>query len=222
MEKIIYIYTQTHLSTFFDIYTYMSKKFEDQNINCFFSAKPKKTFNKEKKWRFGGGETSSNSKQNFCAAVVPLVGLWRHPVDKGYSLAFCFVFVFTGVALMPSVVYLCITLFTELFNLAGSDVAILVAVPTLEQRQATADPTLPGSCTTKRNTFNGGEFRAGVEARRNTTVLSSESSCAGNSGISWLNVTQLWLSHTHLMHLHNGRNDWLRLTVFKEVCDVQL
>lgn len=91
--------------------------------------------------------------QNFCCTVVPLVGFWRHPVDKDYPLVFSYVFVFAGVALMPSVVYLCITLFTELFNLAGSDVAVLIAVPTLEQRQAAADPTLPGSCTMKRNTI---------------------------------------------------------------------
>lgn len=103
----------------------------------------------------------TEQKRNFSAAVVPLVGLWRHPVDKGCPLDFCFVFVLcTGVALMASVVYLCITLFTELFNLAGSDVAVLVTVPTLEQRQAAADPTLPGSCTMKRNTFNGGGCRA--------------------------------------------------------------
>lgn len=63
-------------------------------------------------------------------------------------------FVFTGVALTPSVVYLCITLFTELFDLAGGDVAVLVAVATLVQSQAAADPTLPGSCTTTRPAFN--------------------------------------------------------------------
>lgn len=114
--------------------------------------------------------------------MVALVGLWRHPVDKGYSLVLCFVFVFTGVALMPSVVYLCITLFTELFNLAGSDVAVLVAVPTLEQRQAAADPTLPGSCTVKRNTFNGGETQARFHLSE---------SCADNRGISLPGVAQL-------------------------------
>lgn len=35
-----------------------------------------------------------------------------------------------------------------------------------------------------------------------------------------MNVTQLGLSRTP--HSHAGRNDWLALTVFKEVCDVQL
>lgn len=117
------------------------------------------------------------------------------PSGQCYSVVFCVVFVFTGVALMPSVVYLCITLFTELFNLAGSDVAVLVAVPTLEQRQASADPTLPGSCTMKRNTFNGGDCRE-------TTVLSS----APPTTVGF----HYWMSHscdclTHTLQLHSGR-----------------
>lgn len=83
--------------------------------------------------------------RRFVAAVVSLVGVWRHQVDNPDSLLFSVVFIFNGVALMLSNVYLCITLFAELFNLAGSDVPVLIAVPTLVQSQATADPTFPGS-----------------------------------------------------------------------------
>lgn len=109
------------------------------------------------------------------AALVPLVGLWRHPVDSRASPLFYFVFVFTGVALTPSVVYLCITLFTELLNLAGGDVAVLVAVATLVQSQAAADPTLPGSCTMTWPAFNPTarpaalSSSAGPARRRGTT-----------------------------------------------------
>lgn len=46
---------------------------------------------------------------------------------------------------MPSVVYLCIALFTELFNLARGDIAVLITVSTLVQGQASADPTFPWS-----------------------------------------------------------------------------
>lgn len=110
-------------------------------------------------------------------------------MDSRDSLFYRFVLVFTGVALTPSVVYLRITLFTELFNLAGGDVAVLVAVPTLVQSQATADPTLPGSCTMTRHAFNPTQrrssafkqSRAGAEARNNTNMLSSQPGRADNS-----------------------------------------
>lgn len=131
-----------------------------------------------------------------------MVGLCRHPVDSRDSLFFCFVFVvFTGVALTPSVVYLCITLFTELFNLAGGDVAVLVAVPTLVQSQATADPTLPGSCTMTRHAFNphtapqrrfqAEQSRAGVEAKeQHKHAFISAQPRRQLGGISLVNVTQ--------------------------------
>lgn len=107
--------------------------------------------------------------------------------------------VFTGVALTPSVAYLCITLFTELFNLAGGDVAVLVAVPTLVQSQATADPTLPGSCTMTRHAFNphtapqrrfqAAQGRRGGEEQHKHAFISAQPRWQ-LGGISLVNVTQ--------------------------------
>lgn len=54
---------------------------------------------------------------------------------------------------MPSVVYLCIALFTELFNLAGGDIAVLITVSTLVESQASADSTFPWSWIIKTHTF---------------------------------------------------------------------
>lgn len=51
----------------------------------------------------------------------------------------------TDVAIMPSIVYLCVALFTELFNLAGSDIPVLITVSALVQSQASADTTFPRS-----------------------------------------------------------------------------
>lgn len=119
-------------------------------------------------------------------------------MDRG-DYVVCFVFVFTGVALMPSVVYLCVTLFTELFNLAGGDVAVLVAVPTLEQRQAAADPTLPGSCSTRRKALNEGERQAGLEVRSNTTMLSSELIRHSLLNVRLALTVSPSLTHTHCL-----------------------
>lgn len=54
---------------------------------------------------------------------------------------------------MPSVVYLCIALFTELFNLASGDIPVLITVSALVESQATADSTFPGSCIVKTHMF---------------------------------------------------------------------
>lgn len=48
---------------------------------------------------------------------------------------------------MPSLVYLYIALFTELFNLASGDVPVLITVSTLVERQASADAAFSRSCT---------------------------------------------------------------------------
>lgn len=56
---------------------------------------------------------------------------------------------------MPAaVVYLCIALFTELFNLAGGDIPVLITVSTLVERQASADSTFPRSWIIKTHDFN--------------------------------------------------------------------
>lgn len=54
---------------------------------------------------------------------------------------------------MPSVVYLCIALFTELFNLASRDIPVLVTVSTLVESQASADSTFPWSWIIKTQLF---------------------------------------------------------------------
>ena len=60
----------------------------------------------------------------------------------------------TGVVIMPAaVVYLCIALFTELLNLAGGDIPVLITVSTLVERQASADSTLPRSWIIKTHHF---------------------------------------------------------------------
>lgn len=60
----------------------------------------------------------------------------------------------TGVVIMPAaVVYLCIALFTELFNLAGGDIPVLITVSTLVERQASADSTFPRSWIIKTHHF---------------------------------------------------------------------
>lgn len=46
-------------------------------------------------------------------------------------------------------VYLCITLLTELFDLAGGDIPVLVAVSALVESQTPADSTLPWSWITE-------------------------------------------------------------------------
>lgn len=92
-------------------------------------------------------------QHNFYSDTVRFLRLWLHQVDIPDSLFFNFVLVFTDVALMPSVVYLYITLFTELFNLAGGDVPVLVTVSTFVQSQAAADPTFPWSWIMKTHAF---------------------------------------------------------------------
>lgn len=60
----------------------------------------------------------------------------------------------SGVVIMPAaVVYLCIALFTELFNLAGGDIPVLITVSTLVERQASADSTFPRSWIIKTHHF---------------------------------------------------------------------
>lgn len=54
---------------------------------------------------------------------------------------------------MPSAVYLCIALFTELFNLASGDVPVLITVSALIESQAAADSTFPWSCRMKAHDF---------------------------------------------------------------------
>lgn len=55
---------------------------------------------------------------------------------------------------MPAaVVYLCIALFTELLNLAGGDIPVLITVSTLVERQASADSTFPRSWIIKTHHF---------------------------------------------------------------------
>lgn len=46
---------------------------------------------------------------------------------------------------MPSVVYLYVAFFTELFNFASSDIPVFIAVSTLVESQASADSTFPWS-----------------------------------------------------------------------------
>lgn len=59
---------------------------------------------------------------------------------------------------MPSVVYLCIALFTELFNLASGDIPVLITVSTLVESQASADSTFPWSWIMKTHTlYSGGQ-----------------------------------------------------------------
>lgn len=43
------------------------------------------------------------------------------------------------------IVYLCVALFTELFNFSGRDIPVLVTVSALVQSQASADTTFPWS-----------------------------------------------------------------------------
>lgn len=138
-----------------------------------------------------------------------------------------------GVAMMPSVVYLCIALFTELFNLASGDIAVLITVSTLVESQASADSTFPWSWIIKAHTFlfwlthcTRVEFfkklRAGLKARKQ-----------GYLHLSWVAVTTqtdfITQCHKALIHhwsakntshLHTGKKYWLQLTVFKKVCDV--
>lgn len=54
---------------------------------------------------------------------------------------------------MPSVIYLCIALFTELFDLASGDIPVLVTVSTLVESQASADSTFPWSWIIKTHSF---------------------------------------------------------------------
>ena len=86
-----------------------------------------------------------------------------------------------GVAAMPSVTYLRIALFTELFNLSRRDVPVLITVSTLVQSQASADSTFPRSWMTKTHLFwlHKSSFRHKKERKKrvpSSRVSSSDSS----------------------------------------------
>ena len=89
--------------------------------------------------------TSALTQCDSCGFGAPK---WITPVTD-FPTYFCW----TGVATMPSVVYLCIALFTELFDLASGDIPVLITVPTLVQSQASADSTFPRSWIIKTRTF---------------------------------------------------------------------
>lgn len=64
----------------------------------------------------------------------PWIG--RHQLDKYNTNLNC---------CLSSFVYLCIALFTELFNLASSDIPVLITVSAFIESQASTDATFPGS-----------------------------------------------------------------------------
>lgn len=111
---------------------------------------------------------------------------------------------------MPSVVYLCIALFAELFNLARCDVPVLVTVSALVESQASADPAFPRSWIITHKPLSllthctqvkfPKKLRAGWKARNWLLYL------------SWAAVTTQWnfitKCHTALNHHWSARRTY--------------
>lgn len=94
---------------------------------------------------------------NYCNNATWFLWIWRHhmvDLDKGFK---SFLQTSSGVATSPSAAYLCIALFTELFNFAGGDVSVLITVSTLVQSQTPTDTTLPRCWWVKKHTFTLGD-----------------------------------------------------------------
>lgn len=104
---------------------------------------------------------------------------------------------------MPWVIYLCIALFTELFNLASSDVPVLITVSALVESQASADTTFPWSWIKKHKPLSLPTYctkvkffkklRAGWKARKIGSFISAERSD------NWVEI-HYQMPHTALKH----------------------
>lgn len=126
----------------------------------------------------------------------------------------------TGVVIMPAaVVYLCIALFTELFNLAGGDIPVLITVSTLVERQASADSTFPRSWIIKTHHFilSHAPHRSVV-----LRVWRQEKNKKGFLHPETPHSSQSPLISENMSHFTRWekKNYYLQLTVFKKVCDV--
>lgn len=126
----------------------------------------------------------------------------------------------SGVVIMPAaVVYLCIALFTELFNLAGGDIPVLITVSTLVERQASADSTFPRSWIIKTHHFilSHAPHRSVV-----LRVWRQEKNKKGFLHPETPHSSQSPLISENMSHFTRWekKNYYLQLTVFKKVCDV--